>query len=86
MKLLNKRMYKSMKCYLNFLLLLIFTLSLENHGINYSDPYALEYSDHIKILPINYYLLRVIHFHRASYVKCSYHIVCTKINSFYTLS
>jgi hypothetical protein len=86
MKLLNKRMYKSMKCCSNFLLITIFTLSLEYHGINYSDSYALEYPHYIKALPINRYVLQVKHFHRASYVKCSYHIVCTKMNSFYTLS
>ncbi|CAF4870469.1 unnamed protein product [Rotaria sp. Silwood1] len=49
--------------------------SLQSYGINYSDPYPIEYPRYTKILPINQYMHRVKNFHQALRMKYLYHCI-----------
>ncbi|CAF3948648.1 unnamed protein product, partial [Rotaria sp. Silwood2] len=49
--------------------------SLQSYGINYSDPYPLEYPRYTKILPINQYMYGVKNFHEALRMKYWYHCI-----------
>ncbi|CAF2356486.1 unnamed protein product [Rotaria sp. Silwood2] len=51
-------------------------LKLELHGINYSDPYPLEYPRYFKTkLTLNQYTHHLIHFHSSLLIKFCYHLI-----------
>ncbi|CAF4960643.1 unnamed protein product, partial [Rotaria sp. Silwood1] len=51
--------------------------TLEPHGINYSDPYPLEYPRRIKVMPVlSRYICRSENFHLCVLTKYFYHFAC----------
>ena len=51
--------------------------SLESYGINYSDPYPLEYPRITRFIGVNRYLYQVKNFHQVLRMKFCYHCVRT---------